>query len=334
MATVVSHGGNAAADSTCVTSPSGRSLELVYRLQAGEERVTPSTRDEAVAIVCARLRALEMAGGKVSALGERRIRVVLPYRGQAGEKRRAIDQIGATGQLHFFDWEPNLIGRERRIGGHPAPSAPAGPLSRARREWKAAGRDIEKATNRRLILSGAFPTASGAAKLASQAPFETVVVAERPTNNFGAPDPTGRAGWYALKDNPALSGADIVDPRQETDELGSPNVTFGFTDDGREAFEQVTRAIARRGQARADGPVSDRVAERLSGHFAIVFDGEVKTRPIINFAQDPDGIDGRTGAQISGGFTSVQQARDLATILRIGALPIELVLERQRILSR
>ncbi len=60
-----------------------------------------------------------------------------------------------------------------------------------------------------------------------------------------------------------------------------------------------------------------------------MLDNEVKTRPIINFAENPDGIDGRTGAQISGGFTSISEAQDLATILQIGALPINLKLISQ-----
>ena len=44
-----------------------------------------------------------------------------------------------------------------------------------------------------------------------------------------------------------------------------------------------------------------------------------------NFRENPDGIDGSTGAQISGGFT-IQSAQDLAKILQIGALPIKLEL--------
>ena len=67
----------------------------------------------------------------------------------------------------------------------------------------------------------------------------------------------------------------------------------------------------------------------LSGHFAVVLDNEVKTRPIIDFSQNPDGIDGRQGAQISGGFSSPTEAQDLATILQIGALPINLKLISQ-----
>ena len=61
----------------------------------------------------------------------------------------------------------------------------------------------------------------------------------------------------------------------------------------------------------------------------MVLDNEVKTRPLINFLENPDGIDGRNGAQISGGFQSIQEAQDLATFLQIGALPINLKLISQ-----
>jgi SecD/SecF fusion protein len=136
-------------------------------------------------------------------------------------------------------------------------------------------------------------------------------------------------GWFALKDNPALSGTEITSPKQETDEFGAPNVAFKFTDSGRQAFQEVTRQIAQRGAASAIGPSSAETAEATSGHFAVVLDNEVKTRPIINYAQNPDGIDGRTGAQISGGFTSIEDAQELASFLQRGALPINLNLISQ-----
>ena len=59
-----------------------------------------------------------------------------------------------------------------------------------------------------------------------------------------------------------------------------------------------------------------------------MLDREIVTRPYINFNENPDGIDGRTGAQISGSFT-VQSAQDLAEFLKIGALPIDLKLISQ-----
>ncbi len=63
-----------------------------------------------------------------------------------------------------------------------------------------------------------------------------------------------------------------------------------------------------------------------------MLDGQVVTQPIINFFENPTGIDGRTGAQISGDFT-ISSAQDLAEFLRIGALPINLQLESQSTVS-
>ena len=162
-----------------------------------------------------------------------------------------------------------------------------------------------------------------------EVPVGTIVVSEQPTDQSGTVDDTAEPGWYALRDDPALSGTDITDPKQNFDEFNQATVDFGFTDSGREAFQEVTRRIAQRGQAQAIGPVSSEQASALSGHFAVVLDNEVKTRPIINFVENPDGIDGRTGAQISGGFTDITEAQDLATFLQIGALPIDLKLISQ-----
>src|SRR5690348_14496324 len=160
-----------------------------------------------------------------------------------------------------------------------------------------------------------------------EVPAGTVVVSEYPTEESGKLDETAEPGWFALKDKPALSGSEITEPEQTyAPTTNEPVVSFKFTSSGREKFQDVTRQIAQRGQASAIGPVSTEEAGFLSGHFAVVLDNEVKTRPIINFAENPDGINGREGAQISGGFSSLQDAQDLATTLQIGALPINLKL--------
>ena len=62
---------------------------------------------------------------------------------------------------------------------------------------------------------------------------------------------------------------------------------------------------------------------QTSQHFAIALDNELVSAPYINWKENPDGIDGSTGAQISGSFT-IQTAQDLAKILKIGALPLKL----------
>jgi len=363
------------AGTDCAAPPASPSLQLVYRLQESGG-VSERARDETVAIVCERLQAIEVPG-QVSAVGEREIQVVLPASG-GGVSERTIEWIGAKGELLFYDWEPNLIGPERRIGGHPGLQPPSAAVRRAEREWRVAGRNPSRFLNSQLLFAGAFPNLYGAVELASgqrprercgacigprfymfdrtprhrliagpattraglrvgaagesgvvlRVPLGTAIVFEYPFDQTGEVRRTAAPGWYALRDRPALSGADIVDPVQEYGLFDEPSVVFGFTDRGQKVFQRVTRAIARRGQARARGPVSGAEAEALSGHFAIALDGEVRSRPIINFAENPDGIDGRTGAQISGGFTTVEEAQDLAASLRIGALPAEMILIR------
>jgi SecD/SecF fusion protein len=360
-------------------------VELVYQgTPTGQvKEVSGEDIERSIEIIRERIDKLGVAEPEVARLGTTEISVSLP---DVTNAQRAIEQVGTTAQLQFYDWEPNLIGREKAIGGVPGREPPAKALEEANEEWKAAGRSTSKKENQQLIFAGAYATPYGAVNLAAEqesvadcttcsttkpryylfeslpphkliagpefseedlfisatgrkrshegivkkVPAGTIVISEQPS------DPNGKvvegienAGWYALKDNPALSGTDITNPKQETDELGQPNVTFTFTDKGQQAFQDVTRKIAQRGQARAIGPASGEQAEALSGHFAVVLDNEVKTRPIINFAQNPDGIDGRTGAQISGGFNSIQEAQDIATFLQIGALPVNLKLISQ-----
>ena len=116
-------------------------------------------------------------------------------------------------------------------------------------------------------------------------PPGTVVVSELPTDPFGVVVEDAESGWYALDDSVALASADIVEPTEETDALGRPGITFGFTDEGRQDFQELTRQVAQRGQGAAIGPVTSEEAELLSGHFAILVDNEVQTRPIINLAE-------------------------------------------------
>ena len=166
--------------------------------------------------------------------------------------------------------------------------------------------------------------------IVKKVPQGTIVVDELPTDADGRTiDDQSQAGYFVVKDDAALSGSEIKDPQQSLDEFNQPNVTFEFTGEGRKAFQDITRTIAQEGQARAIGGVtsSDQAAP-LSGNFAIILDGQVVSKPIINFFDNPDGIDGRQGAQISGGFT-IDQAQSLAEYLQRGALPIDLKLTSQ-----
>ena len=64
-----------------------------------------------------------MSEAEVARLGNKNITVGLPG---VTDANRAAEQVGTTAQLFFYDWEPNLLGPERVIGGHPGQQPPAG----------------------------------------------------------------------------------------------------------------------------------------------------------------------------------------------------------------
>src|SRR3954453_23544350 len=356
-------------------------LELVYQGQATGTSTEVSGEDieNSISIIEQRINKLGVSEPEVARLGADEVTVSLPG---ITDANRAAEQVGSTAQLYYYDWEPNLIGPERVIGGQPGREPPEGPRKASEKRWEDDGRNVTSQESKQLIFAGAFPTAYEAAQLAAeQEPIEncqdcsvakprfyifqkaepheliagpelskkdlyisptgkkrpkngivvevpagTVLASEFPTDEEGKLDETAEPGWFAIKDKPALSGQDITNPEQALRPNNERIVSFEFTGGGRESFQDVTRKIAQRGQAQAIGPVGAEEAAALSGHFAVILDNEVKTRPIINFAENPDGIDGRTGAQISGGFSSITDAQDLATTLQIGALPINLKL--------
>ncbi|HVD39373.1 MAG TPA: protein translocase subunit SecD [Solirubrobacterales bacterium] len=359
-------------------------LELVYEGQPTGTTTEVSGEDieDSISIIEQRINKLGVSEPEVARLGADQITVSLPG---VTDANRAAEQVGTTAQLYYYDWEPNLLGPEKTIGGKPGAEPPKEALKESEKRWEAAGRNVHKNEVKGLIFSGAYPTAYEAVKLASEQPpvedcedcsiarpryylFDkdepgealagpelakkdlyvtptgeklskdgtvlevppgTVVVSELPIDEAGQAIEDAEPGWFALKDEPALSGDEITNPEQTYDQNNLPVVSFNFTDSGREAFQEVTRQIAQRGKARTIGAVGPQEAEALSGHFAVVLDNEVKTRPIINFEENPDGIDGRTGAQIGGGFSGVDEAQELATTLQIGALPINLKLISQ-----
>ena len=133
--------------------------------------------------------------------------------------------------------------------------------------------------------------------------------------------------YFVIEDDSELSGADIKNPEQSFDQrTNEPIVTMDFTDDGREAFAAVTKRIAERGSELIVPPGTDR--DQTLQRFAITLDDKIVSLATIDYRDNPEGIDGRTGAQING-IGNIQETQDLAESLRIGALPIELKLVSQ-----
>ncbi len=115
----------------------------------------------------------------------------------------------------------------------------------------------------------------------------------------------GDAPFYLIQRSVLVSGENLVDAQagfsQQTNE---PIVTFRFDTKGAQRFGAATQA-------------------NVGLPFAIVLDDQVISAPRIN-----EPILGGSG-QISGNFT-VQEANDLAILLRAGALPAELTIIEER----
>ncbi|HZR61683.1 MAG TPA: protein translocase subunit SecD [Xanthobacteraceae bacterium] len=110
---------------------------------------------------------------------------------------------------------------------------------------------------------------------------------------------------YLIEKRVLVSGGDLVDAQPGFDQRTSePVVNFRFNSSGARKFAEATQ-------------------QNVGKPFAIVLDNQVVSAPVI---REP--ILGGQG-QISGNFT-VQQANDLAILLRAGALPAPLTIVEER----
>ena len=114
-------------------------LQLVYEGQPTGTATEVSGEDieDSINIIEKRINSLGVSEAEVARLGSKNITVGLPG---VTDANRAAEQVGTTAQLYFYDWEPNLLGPERTVGGHPASRRPPGD-EKLEKEWKAAGRN-------------------------------------------------------------------------------------------------------------------------------------------------------------------------------------------------
>jgi SecD/SecF fusion protein len=327
-------------------------VSLTYQAKPTKQaEVSSDSIERAIDIMRKRVDQLGVAEPEIQRSGTDQIEVSLPDVSNADE---AADQVGTTAQLFFYDWEANVLGP----GCRPDPANPdvtggpvAGSTTAALSRYDAVirGTECERTNRGNETTQGSFFLVDDKEKRVLLGPEETrealetarrerkppialsddrrvvevpqgaiVVRAEKSGPDAEPPD-----RWYLLRDDPALSGTDIKNPEQNFDQgaggTGQPNVTFEFTDKGRDAWQETTREIAQRGQSQFFGGNPQEAFQ----HFAIVLDNEVISAPYIDFNQNPDGIDGRNGSEISGGFT-IDTAQELANLLKSGALPIKL----------
>src|SRR3954468_61013 len=142
-------------------------LELVYQGQATgtSNEVSGEDIEDSISIIEQRINKLGVSEPEVARLGTENISVSLPG---ITDANRAAEQVGSTAQLYYYDWEPNLIGPERAIGGSPRRAPPEAARKASEKRWEEAGRDVTSKDNKQLIYAGAFPTAYDAAQLAGE----------------------------------------------------------------------------------------------------------------------------------------------------------------------
>ncbi|TMK75429.1 MAG: protein translocase subunit SecD, partial [Actinobacteria bacterium] len=132
---------------------------------------------------------------------------------------------------------------------------------------------------------------------------------------------------------PEMTGSDLVlkGTKQDFDtRTNEPIVLMQFTDKGAKKFQNITSHLAERGRI-----VHSRIggdAQNAFQQFAIVLDREIKSAPTIDYNENPNGIPGNTGAQITG-IGSIGEAQDLALVLQTGALPVNYVTIEQTNIS-
>ena len=276
----------------------GRTVAIAFRASGVKQR-TPSAAavERSAVILRERLHTL-VPGATVTTSGDT-LTVQVPN-SEAGARARIL-ALAVRGQLAFYDWEADAI-------------TPTG---------KTVASQLQASDPRALEISQGTGALAPGDPGAGSMPFKQAAalaalrrgrIVVRAVN--AATSSTGQ--YYVLVDVPALSSANITHPREVREpQTGAPDVSVDFTAKGATAFEAVTKRIAARGDlVSASG-------QTLNQHFAVALDDRLITVPYIDFKQYPDGITGKNPADIAGGFT-VQSARELATILRYGPLPVSL----------
>ncbi len=329
--------------------------QLVYKASPTQQQpiVDADAMQRVIDLMQERVNEFGVAEAEVLQSGQDQIEVNVPGVSDAG---RLADQVGSTAQLFFYDWEANILDEDCKTDAdvNANTRSPINTLYAAVTQASkckdvgvgkgsdplaadSPGGESQAAAEPRFYVfnkQNRKPLADGQTFDTRQQALDALSDEERASNPEVIELPAGvlvlreqRADadspkpdrWWVVQDRPSLSGTDIKSPEQSVNPSGQPNVTFNFTDQGRDAFQAVTRRVAERGVDNAFG----QDPQATSQHFAIALDDELVSAPLIDWRQNPDGIDGSTGAEISGSFT-IQSAQDLAKILKIGALPLEL----------
>ncbi len=331
-------------------------VSLVYEAQPTKySKVTTDSIQRTMDIMRDRIDNLGVAEPEIQRSGNNQIEVSLPDVKNADD---AQSQVGTTAQLAFYDWEKNVVGPDGKtapadanVTGGSVAGTPGSGASQSQYDAVKQASRLKPQDNPLNTTSGTWYGVDDKARTVLCGPQNTEKAArdactnasKRPTSYVEVPegyvvvqsqsdatDPRQVAAasdsYFILQDLPSLRGTDIKNPEQNTNSTtGAPTVTFDFTSSGRKKWQKTTREIAQRGTANLLPGVDP---QQVANHFAIVLDNKLISVPFIDPRENPDGIDGSNGSEISGGFT-IKTAQSLANLLKTGALPIHLELISQ-----
>ncbi|MGW5193258.1 protein translocase subunit SecD [Kribbella sp. NPDC004138] len=313
----------------------GTTITLTASTIDGSGKVTAEQLNEAKNIIGQRVNGAGVAESDITTSGANHINVAVP----GATKESLVSQVGQTALLYFrmvYDAQaaapqptpsttPSTTPKPTttpKATTTPKPSAtikpsttPSSPKGRA---WSSA---LGEATPTPTPKASATPTAKPSATpstpaaggdplnytpdAATQAAFATFKCGDKQVDDPNKPIfSCDRQGTYKYLLGPAImKGTDLSDASAGIPQNGLQwQVNLKFTGEGGDKFLKATTAISKRGQGQ--------------NLFAIVLDGETISTPSV---ENP--IPGGQ-AQITGTFTEAE-ARDLANVLKYGALPVK-----------
>jgi SecD/SecF fusion protein len=326
-------------------------LEVVLKaVPPGNQPVTADGMDTAISRMRDRIDALGVSEPEIRKQGKDQIVIEL-----AGvhDPTKAAKIIGTTAELQFYDLEADVTGPSTDGSGNVIATRGRYKLLQQVRDEAKSGKPSEfylfdakkrlkrgpEDTREKLLdtpkLDGSVP--KGWTVLAAPA-HTTVVSCPGATGCPGAQSDKGTY-YYLFKYYPKRASSPIPEATGKqlktsaisaqvgtTPSEGTAFVQLGFNGEGNKAFKEITQTEAIRGQQKADaagqGGSNDlNVINQFAQHFAIVLDGQLRSTPYIDYKQNPNGIDPTgTGAEISN-IRSIGEAKDLALVLKSGALP-------------
>ena len=316
----------------------GTTITLTASTIDGSGKVTAEQLNEAKNIIGQRVNGAGVAESDITTSGANHINVAVP----GATKESLVSQVGQTALLYFrmvYDAQaaapqptpsttPSTTPKPTttpKATTTPKPSAtikpsttPSSPKGRA---WSSALGEATPTPTPKPSTPSATPSAKPSATpstpaaagdplnytpdAATQAAFATFKCGDKQVDDPNKPIfSCDRQGTYKYLLGPAImKGTDLSDASAGIPQNGLQwQVNLKFTGEGGDKFLKATTAISKRGQGQ--------------NLFAIVLDGETISTPSV---ENP--IPGGQ-AQITGTFTEAE-ARDLANVLKYGALPVK-----------